>query len=786
MLKDHPDYPIELTRLEETLEEVKEAYDLYAIRQQQLKEKVNYLLRNFKHNPDEGSQTYIDLMTGTSTIKHYDEKIRGFKNANEKPYFARVDFTPNSTDKVEKSYIGKTGLTRESDNYPLIIDWRAPIANLYYEGRLGDASYLVLGDRVHEETMIKGELLLKRQFTIEKSELEEIFDIDITTTDPLLQKALGANADNRLKDIASTIQSEQNRIIRAEMENPLIVQGVAGSGKTTIALHRIAYLIYTYEKSFDPDSFMIVAPNNLFLNYISEVLPELGVERVRQTTYIELMLEQLGKKVKVINPNLKLTSFINSKSCLDKDEHKILRDTSKFKGSLTFKKVIDKYLNDIEENFTPREDLSLDNHVIMRASTIRRIFLTEYKHYPIYKRLAKLKTKLKKLVKNSVQDMIEKENRKADTAVNLYYTAAAESESDRQKIIKMLEKRDETIRRWEKISNKLVDTYLSQVPQMDLIEYYRNIITDPINLEIYTGGFIPEKLLAFIAKHSAEILDNGEIEFEDLAPLVYLRIRLFGFQGKRQRLSHVVIDEAQDFSLFQFYILKILSSTNSFTILGDLSQGIHSYRAIKNWDEVIKWVFPKSSTNYKTLEQSYRTTIEIMNLANEVIKHYQNEKTIFAKPIIRHGELPFILPNLSPNEIVNYILKEIELKGKEFESIAIICKTMDECKKLHKLFPKNIKPKLVTDDIAEYQSGIIILPSYLAKGLEFDVVFIITLEEEYHNEELDIKLLYIAMTRALHRLYFCTTQNISPLLEDANLNLYQLISPELVKVEIIT
>ncbi len=346
MLKDHPDYQNELIRLEETKEEVKEAYEIYVKNQDILKKKVTDLLRNFKHNPDEGSQTYIDLMTGTSAIRHYDEKIRGLKNAKEKPYFARVDFTPKDSASIEKSYIGKTGLTRESDHYPVIIDWRAPIANLYYEGRLGDASYLVPSGFLHEEEAIEGNLSLKRQFTIEKENLQDIFDIDITTTDPLLQQALGANADNRLKDIASTIQAEQNRIIRAEMENPLIVQGVAGSGKTTIALHRIAYLIYTYENNFDPDSFMIVAPNNLFLNYISEVLPELGVDRVRQTTFIDLMLEQLGKKTKIINPNSKLTSFVNYKSNNHETKHKLLRDAAKFKGSLTFKNVIDKYLNE--------------------------------------------------------------------------------------------------------------------------------------------------------------------------------------------------------------------------------------------------------------------------------------------------------------------------------------------------------------------------------------------------------------------------------------------------------
>jgi DNA helicase-2/ATP-dependent DNA helicase PcrA len=184
-------------------------------------------------------------------------------------------------------------LTRDEDQKLIIVDWRAPIANMYYESRLGDASYQC------PDGKISGTLSLKRQFSIEKGRLEEIFDIDITTNDQFLQSYLGASADNRLKDIVSTIQAEQNRVIRANMERPLIVQGVAGSGKTTIALHRIAYLIYNYGKSFVPENFMIIAPNRLFLNYISEVLPELGVERVKQTTFEDFAREVIHEKYQI-------------------------------------------------------------------------------------------------------------------------------------------------------------------------------------------------------------------------------------------------------------------------------------------------------------------------------------------------------------------------------------------------------------------------------------------------------------------------------------------------------
>ena len=192
-------------------------------------------------------------------------------------------------------YIGKTSLLREGAFTPLVVDWRAPVANLYYEGRLGENTYESEGD------IYEGELLLKRQIAIENAQLVDFIDVDITTNDAFLQASLEASADKRLKDIASTIQAEQNRVIRANMRRPLIVQGVAGSGKTTIALHRIAYFIYTYEKTFNPETFMILAPNRLFINYISEVLPELGVEKVKQTTFIDFMSELIGKKINLVD-----------------------------------------------------------------------------------------------------------------------------------------------------------------------------------------------------------------------------------------------------------------------------------------------------------------------------------------------------------------------------------------------------------------------------------------------------------------------------------------------------
>lgn len=774
MLKEHPAYRTEWEKLRAINQEVKTALEFFTKQLESLKINTSQILQQFQHNPDEGSPEYIELMTSTEMIKFYDEKLRGLRRTQDKPYFARIDFLADDKTKTEICYIGKTGLTRESDNQVIIVDWRAPIATLYYEGRLGESSYLVPLKVLSENRLITGELLLKRQFTIENSTLNGIFDIDITTNDPLLQQALGANAENRLKDIAATIQLEQNQIIRADINAPLIVQGVAGSGKTTIALHRIAYLIYTYEDRFNPDTFMIIAPNRLFLNYISEVLPELGAEYVKQTTFIDFMLEHLRGKFTIRNPNEKLIKLVNQKDSQQK--RVLIQESARFKGSLLFKKILDKYLKDIEENFLPKNDLEALGHTIISASSIKSIFLAEYKYYPIYKRAIKLKTRLKHIVKKKIKELIAKEEARADRVIEIFSLKSAVTDEDRQHVLQVAEERDSKIKALTKASNKLVDEYLTQLPNLKLFDYYKDLLTDPEVLQIYSGGELSDALIAYLSQQWKSNIIKSQIEIEDLAPLVYLKLYLYGFP-KRLRLSHVVIDEAQDFSPLQFLVLKKLSNTESFTIMGDLSQGIHSYRAINDWQQIDTEIFSKTSINYKTLVQSYRTTIEIMHLANEVIKNFlpRDSQNLLAKPIIRHGELPRILRENSPKKLIDFISNEIQtLQKREVKSIAIICKNIEECQKVYQSMPKKLQlqTKLITEDITEYSSGLMIIPSYMAKGLEFDCVFIVALKASYEQTELEIKLLYIAMTRALHHLYICSLEEISPMLNAINPQLY--------------
>ena len=283
-----------------------------------------------------------------------NKKLKDLKKIKGKPYFARIDFTAKG-DALEKLYIGKLSVLDSKSQRPIIIDWRAPISNLYYDGRIGKSSYESPGGK------IEGDISLKRQYFIEDGKLEKYSDIDLKASDEALQVALEEKADDRLKNIVATIQGEQNNIIRADMNKALVVQGVAGSGKTTIALHRIAYLIYNCDKEFDPEDFMIIAPNKFFLNYISNVLPDLGVENVKQYTFEDLAYEIIGKRLKISDSNEKLVTIVNKEfdEINNGDVDTIIKE-SKIKSSIEFKNNVDGFLKELEENYLPKKDFILE------------------------------------------------------------------------------------------------------------------------------------------------------------------------------------------------------------------------------------------------------------------------------------------------------------------------------------------------------------------------------------------------------------------------------------------
>ncbi len=689
-----------------------------------------------------------------------NKKLSDLKKIKKKPYFARIDFK-SKNDPKEELYIGKLSILDSETQKPIIIDWRAPISNLYYDGRIGNSSYK------SPEGIIEGTIFLKRQYFIENQILEKYSDIDLKTNDELLQIALNEKADDRLKNIVATIQGEQNDIIRADMNTALIVQGVAGSGKTTIALHRIAYLIYNCDKEFDPENFMIIAPNKFFLNYISNVLPDLGVENVKQYTFEDFAYEIIGKKLKISDSNEKLVTIVNKEfDEINNGDIDTIISESKFKSSINFKKIVDEYLKELEGNYLPQKDFIIENVRIMRYENIKKLFVDTYKNLNFERRIEEVKKHIFSKIKNNKDIIVKTITAKRSLKINkMLKDNNLTDDEKRKKRIEIFEETEELLKKIYNDNIKIVDIYFNEIPKKDCVAYYKEFI------EKYIYNKIENKILAqYLVQNTIRNLNKNEVTFEDLAPIIYIHYKIFGSKIKKN-LRHVIIDEAQDYGEFQFSVLKTILKSNSMTVLGDIAQGIHSYRGIENWKNFIDIEFQEEDVIYTTLSKTYRTTKEIMYKANNVIDKlpdFEKQFIIKGEPVIEGKNSMNIKKLSTESEIIKECIKRIdEYTDLGFKSIAIIGKDIDECKSIKKQIVKyNKNVKLIQSKDSEYHAGISIVPSYLAKGLEFDSVILFNVNnEKYKNNVLDIKLLYVAITRAMSKLDIFFTGKMAEILE---------------------
>nr|WP_263327171.1 RNA polymerase recycling motor HelD [Neobacillus sp. Marseille-Q6967] len=739
-VRDHKDYQSEVERLEFTKEYIKSVLEMSKGNKEQFVENLKEAFADL--DTSDSSLSYMTLLTNAQYLELAETELERLASIIGKPYFSRINFTSSGETNEEILYIGKASLFDRVNQIPIIVDWRSPIANVYYDGRLGNVTYEAYG-----ETQI-GYLSLKRQYEIEDGLLKEIRDIDLTTHDELLQKSLSGKADNRLTEIVATIQNEQNEVIRASLKHPIIVQGAAGSGKTTIALHRISYFLYSSGYRFPPEKLMILAPNKLFIDYISAVLPDLGVNKIKQTTYIDFMRSCLGKKIKLLSPHSKLMKLIKAE-----EKSKWMQEVTSFKGSLEFKSLIDRYLKEIELNLAPSEDFIIEKSRLMRGQNLKKLYLKEFQYLPIYKRLDKIKNVLANDVRIKKSIILAKINSKYDELLDkVLYTTRLYPDKRREKVVSFMDTKEKRISAVEQESKTAVKNYMNSFVKKDIFTLYQELMTSPELLQKYSET-LSEIECRKLSNYCQKIFDKNLLELEDLAPLFYMKAKLEGIE-EPYKMRSVFIDEAQDYSYFQFAALKDGFETDLFTIVGDLAQGIHSYRGLHSWEPLFKDIFPNA--NYQTLQKSYRTTVEIMQLANDILS-IMDKDLPKVEPVIRHGEKPRFT-KIDPSnlqQVRERLEQDIQLLKEEgLNSIAIIGKTDKDCLRIYNLLENSNLPIQLLEEKEDMKKGsIVIVPSYLSKGLEFDAVLILALEESYSEVELDIKLLYVAMTRPMHRLY---------------------------------
>lgn len=670
--------------------------DLVDFRINENQGKIDVLMESLKRGIDDENAMYSVEET---YIGMYIAENISLKRHKDCPYFARIDFKEDKHD--EKSYyLGKVGLLDDDANQ-YIVDWRSPIANLYYDSNLGKTEYST------KTNTYTGDLNLKRVFSIKDGELLSYMDVHSTSDDDLLKPYLGVNSDSKIKNIVSSIQKEQNSIIRDPLHKNIIVQGVAGSGKTTVMLHRISYLAYNERDFYKTNQYMVISPNKLFTDYMSAILPDLEVDQVKQITFDDLAIEFLNLKTKLnIIPRSKTTSYDN---------------VSHYKSSKGMICQLDEYLDIITKGIF-KNDLTKKNITLIDNKTLFSIF-NKFDKEPLKVKIDKTINEIYKYSQNNADIIIK--------SINNQYETLIKEEKNLEKRKLLIKDSYEVKRTLVKDIKDIIKDYFKDF-KFNVLELYKNFI-NTIDYEE-------------LVKQTLANLNKRKADFDDLALLIYINEYLFGAKEYSSFIS-VSIDEAQDLGYAHFACLKKLFKFTNFSIYGDLSQSIYAYRGIERWSEVNEILNDNSEMKY--LAKSYRTTIEIMNFANKILKHLN---VSLAEPVIRHGEEVLVS---NPSNNITHIEEKIkDYTNKGYKSIAIICKEEKDVNKYYEHFKNKMNVSKLDEFSLSYDGGVCILPVALAKGLEFDAVIVVDVNNSNYNKSniLDMKLLYVALTRALHEL----------------------------------
>jgi DNA helicase-2/ATP-dependent DNA helicase PcrA len=694
------------------------------------------------------------------------EQLKKLPLIRQQCYFARLDFRENTSEESETIYLGRIGLTEIEEQVDVVIvDWREPIANLYYGGTEGLMAYEAPAG------LIECEVYLKRQLDIEEDLIKRIVDTrlaEILSTgeglprDELLLHRLGQSSDRRLRDIVATIQKEQNQIIRAGVAKPLIVQGVAGSGKTTVALHRLAYLLYRYKDTLTPDDILIIAPNRIFLTYISEVLPSLGVTDASQTTLAEYLQIVYGKSLAVLPLAHKLAFFLeNSENVYMEGVRDTLSRASMVKGSLSFLRILDRLVEVAGLAALPNKPFSLGNQELLSVGDLKGRFVQDYAMYPPEKRLEEVKRSLRRLADKHRDDALRAATERYE---QLFSKARRSHGTGSRELLSLYKEREEALASISEKSQAELESYLNRFRSLDPLSLYRDLLCDQSLLEQIGQAYFSREDLHAVTRAAQQAFGRGAVEQEDLAPLAYLRFKLSGVSGKLQ-FKHLIIDEGQDLNPLEVAVLRAISGHDSFTIVGDVNQSIVPSKGIHDWKAFREGSFAGSQCSMAQLTLSYRTTTEIVEFANSIMqsRHF----TGLAKAVERSGEVPSVTRCRSRDDLTQHIGQTLTtLLGDEMKNIAVITRTVDEARSLHAaLTSLGHALALTITDADEYEGGLQVMPAHLTKGLEFDAVIVCNANEEnYRDTELDAKLLYVSVTRAMHRLYVFYTGKITSLL----------------------
>lgn len=661
-MENHKDYAQEQSHFEQCLKLIQHNLQSYEEEYDRRRSETAALFKAMKSGDTE---LYNQAMTSAGLEQHAANQLRKNRAALKQPYFGRIDYTEKALEKESRVYIGKNGVFKNKTDV-VIADWRAPISSVYYENEPGEGTY-----RLPDGKTMEIDLHLKRTYDIQNGELKGYYDSDVASNDQLLVQYLSQNKDVVLGDIIATIQKEQNEIIRESPFANILVQGVAGSGKTTVAMHRISYILYNYKERFMSNEFCIIGGSDILLDYITSGLPELDVPDIKQKRMDAMLVHLLGKEWK-------------------KKKQEVIEQTADaaVRSKIGFMLELEIYLLHLREQYvdcSPLQDRALGT-ILSRSSNER--LMAENPNFSAVRLLTlldeRMRTRLKFLCPEGEKEFLQKK-----------------------------------IRQYK-------DYFKNMMPKETIYGIYDSFL---VEYEQRHPGSID------LTEHA----DNhavGKYDVYDLAALVMVQYRITR-KKEDEEFGQIFIDEAQDFGITPYYALKKVLPQCYFTIMGDVSQNINYETGMNDWEEMRKWVLTGEKDRFRLLTKSYRNTIEISEYAGKIL-----EKASFGRykiePVIRHGLPVQEISGLKEEEMYDRAAEIIAgAKEKGYRSIAVVCQSEQQA-----------------DWVSKWLEDVTVLPIRLTKGLEFDVVLLWNFNlEQSMQEQRDAKLLYVAVTRALHELY---------------------------------
>lgn len=648
-------------------------------------------------------------------------EVQKLQKLQDSPYFARVDFCESGEKEKENIYIGRHSLMDDDTQNMYVFDWRSPIASIFYRYELGKVQYEAPGG------MIRGTVSRKRQYEIKQGNFEYFFDANVEIVDEFLRKLLSKNASSKMTNIVETIQKDQDMIIRDSKNDLLMVQGVAGSGKTSVALHRVAYLMYQgLSSKLSSNNIVIISPNALFEKYISNVLPELGENNVETLAFEEICNHVLGKEFQITQTRNQF--FEELISCSSSVQKKVMKSSMEFKGSQTFVVMLKRLVTAFERKLIPFSSITYHNKLLFHRNILKAMLFNGNPLIPIAVRLKQMETIILEKVREERKPRILELERFMEKYPHHIYECQA--------FARMLSIRE----------NKILLSHIHKFTELDYAAIYRKMFHDKNLFYVLSKGLKLPKNIEEIRMQTDKLLCLNYSRYEDILALTFLKIKLAGCNSYKN-IKQVVIDEAQDYYPIHFEILNMLVPEAKYTVLGDINQTIEKQTTLGFYDN-LQEILDKKSSALLTLSKSFRCTNQIISFSSNFI-----DKTVKQECFSRDGVPPEVFSGRTQEDLDQQLKVFIDsMKEEGYKSICILCKSLSESVELHERIKYSTNVVLMSDTYITDFSSTIITPIYMAKGLEFDVALIYGTDDGNYQSTDDRKLLYVASTRALHRL----------------------------------